>query len=1230
MFIKYVLIKKYKSYRELSYMEPLSEGVNVVIGANGHGKSNFLDAIIFVLTDKYSNLRQEEKKLLVHEDPGEEITQISVELIIDNKSRRFPVDKDSINITKIYHINENREEILINQKKLMRSDVFNLLESAGFCKQNPYYIIQQGKINTIINMNEFELFEQFAEITGTKIYEEKKLESIKLLEEAKENKQKIIKQKEEINDYILRLENQCEDLSSFEVLEAKKKACEFFISNEKVSDFQINIDLLEERKLNQAQNLQALTTSINSIREKINEKLILQTRINKHLEVLKQKIRRCDTEISEIHKFTYKEEASLKMLKENQKHYNEQKKELESQLNAIKVEQTNNQQDYLRVTQKVRDLDKEIENMQIRYNELKYRNDNILIKKSSETGFKSEEDKKKFINDETKKLNKMKDDISSKIFDLNNFIKNDEERLKNLTKESESIEIETNDFSLSLKLVNDNLIELKKKRVEMVNNIKKIDLQINDVDEESDILKDSQKILEKTIPNYEVVQAVIKIKEENFSGCLGTILDIITCDRKYKNAMDLFAKDKLFSLVVENYEVANQILEFNKTKNGPVINILPLDWNKDRAQINYPTTSDAVPFVQFIEIREEFLHRQSEILPIIYKLFGKCLLVKNYEVGLKLAKTYNMSCITAENEVIYAGGYVTKVGYYDFKKQRCSLYEQIIENYSKIQSLKSAKINQENDRHEITNDELKIQRETQSYNINKNDLLHKLQELSKKREMCLQEIISTKQIIDSKKNIIEKLIQDKATVEQRIRNYNAILSNSDSNLTINEEKEELDQISSEKEVIERKLIELEKAKNFILKQKLNLESKLNDYLSKKEIELTTKLSALNQGNIGATISHNFDLTEQKVVLNEIEHNLNDLKKLEDLKERLRMESNHLEKELEVNTNEVSILKSELNKFNEKINKNETELKSVVLSLNDTIEKKNTLIKNIAALGMIKSEEVEKFVKLKEKQAKLIQNESGVDMRNPERKLNKILEPIYQKLEDINRKMKKYEKINRFAIDDYKLFKNKREEVNERMEDLQSKEDELFEVIKVLDDKKENAIQTTFEKVSASFESIFKDLVPNGFANLSLENINLNTGLTQNNTQLGNKKKTAKAIFINVSFSGNQNAIQSMNQLSGGQKTAVAVALIFALSKIDPPPFYILDEIDAALDPNMRTNLAKLIQIMSESNQYIISTFKPEILDVSQNIYHVKFSNKTSNLNKINLDEANNFIKDINI
>ena len=108
-------------------------------------------------------MRQEDKKLLLHEDitdKSEDSTKLSVELLIDNKSHRFPIEKDQISIMKVYDTKEGKEEIIINQKRLLKSD---LLEGAGFMKSNPYYIIQQGKINQILNCTDEEYFDIFCD-----------------------------------------------------------------------------------------------------------------------------------------------------------------------------------------------------------------------------------------------------------------------------------------------------------------------------------------------------------------------------------------------------------------------------------------------------------------------------------------------------------------------------------------------------------------------------------------------------------------------------------------------------------------------------------------------------------------------------------------------------------------------------------------------------------------------------------------------------------------------------------------------------------------------------------------------------------------------------------------------------------------------------------------------------------------------------------------------------------
>jgi structural maintenance of chromosome 3 (chondroitin sulfate proteoglycan 6) len=1205
MYIKYVLIKKFKSYRELSYMEPLSERVNVVIGANGHGKSNFLDAIIFVLTDKYSNLRGEDKKLLVHEEANENINQISVELIIDNKSRRFPVDKDTVSITKIYHVEENREEILINGKKLMRSDVYNLLESAGFCKSHPYYIIQQGKINTIINMNEFELFEQFAEVTGTSIYEEKKSESLKLLEDAKENKQKISRQREEINDFILRLESQCEDLVAFEKFEAKKKACEFFIFNEKVADLQVQVDLLQERRASCSSSLQGLCTNLNLLREKISEKISLGVKLNKHIQNLKGKLDRLENESSQIQQITTKQQANLQRFHEGAETNTNQKKEIEASIKVLLQEKEKTKLDALRTAQKVRDLESEMENLMLKFNRLKGSSEYEGILKNKG---------KTFLINEIKSITRSKEDINDKILALNTNLKDDELSYENLTKNIKQSEVSSQEITSGLKSVNEKLIECKRRRVEILTNMKKIDIDANEIEEEIFSLKESQKQSERIMPNIDVVKAISEIKKLNLPGFYGCILDLIKVDKRYRNILDIFAKDKLFSLVVDSLETADKILEYNKSRNGPVIDILPCEWNQNSQPIIYPQTSDAVPLIQFIDLVDH--SNKNTLYPIIEKIFGKCLLVKNYEVAMNLAKNYKLTCVTPENEIVFAGAYITKVGHYDYKRNRCALYDIIQEIQTKLYQLTETKSHLELSRQSLANEENQILREqNQTINI-KNDLSYKLISFNKSKQSLEEDVLSIKEIIEDRKKIIEQSLREKSFLEQKLSSLNMITNKSSQDISKELSEEEKNEILK----MENKLIELEKAKNLLVNQKMNLESNL-DFLNKKEIQLNSQLNEISTSHEESS----FNFSEEKAVIEDIESYMKELENLGLFKKRVLDEINKSEKEADNLNNEIGSMKSDSNKINERINKNEAELKAVVLSLNDSNEKKASLLKNIAALGQIKSEYLEKYSKLKEAQIKLLQNESGIDVRDTEKKLNKILQPIYSSLENTNRKMKKFEKINRFALDDYKLFKEKREEVTEKMADLQGKENELLEVIKVLDQKKESAIQTTFEKVSKSFEYFFKELVPNGYASLSLDSVN--TGLSQKSSQPGNY---LKAIFINVSFSGIQNSAQSMNQLSGGQKTAVAVALIFALSKIDPPPFYILDEIDAALDPAMRINLASLIKELSKNNQYIISSFKHEVLEVSENIYQVKFTNKTSNFNKISQEEAQKFIKDINI
>ena len=215
-------------------------------------------------------------------------------------------------------------------------------------------------------------------------------------------------------------------------------------------------------------------------------------------------------------------------------------------------------------------------------------------------------------------------------------------------------------------------------------------------------------------------------------------------------------------------------------------------------------------------------------------------------------------------------------------------------------------------------------------------------------------------------------------------------------------------------------------------------------------------------------------------------------------------------------------------------------------------------------------------KLSEQKAKFFKNsnESGINIKEQRLNQEKMLQKVYEELNKVNKELKKYDKVNRFAKDDLQEFIDKKNSIKEKLEDLDEKVKTIYSFIENIDNKNNEAIQDTFENVKKSFAKFFKFLTGNGKGNMELS-------------------QDKRAIHISVSFNEEQNSSQTMYQLSGGQKTAAGVALIFALSTIEPPPFYILDEIDAALDPNYRINLANLIKELSKNNQFIISTFKPE-------------------------------------
>ncbi|ORY30525.1 hypothetical protein BCR33DRAFT_772197 [Rhizoclosmatium globosum] len=203
------------------------------------------------------------------------------------------------------------------------------------------------------------------------------------------------------------------------------------------------------------------------------------------------------------------------------------------------------------------------------------------------------------------------------------------------------------------------------------------------------------------------------------------------------------------------------------------------------------------------------------------------------------------------------------------------------------------------------------------------------------------------------------------------------------------------------------------------------------------------------------------------------------------------------------------------------------------------------------------------------------------------------------LHKTNEKLKKYSHVNKKAFEQYNNFTKQRDGLNQRKDELDTSAKAIEDLIKVLDQRKDEAIERTFKQVAQFFAEVWRKLVPNGRGKLNMLSRN-----SPDREAMDVDEEEEKEVLLT-----------QMGSLSGGQKSLVALALIFAIQKCDPAPFYLFDEIDAALDAQYRTSVAIYhhnLQTRTSRN--------------ADKFYGVTFTNKVSRIQCITRDDATQFVE----
>merc|ERR1719342_474332 len=365
-----------------------------------------------------------------------------------------------------------------------------------------------------------------------------------------------------------------------------------------------------------------------------------------------------------------------------------------------------------------------------------------------------------------------------------------------------------------------------------------------------------------------------------------------------------------------------------------------------------------------------------------------------------------------------------------------------------------------------------------------------------------------------------------------------------------------------------------------------------------------------------------DLVKRK---DELVHTLQEIS-VEDVCNQLENTENDLrllEERLDVNLTEIKRLDKYLQNIAESRKKSQAEWEEIRLKekeIQEKIEEETKELEKMASKQAVLQQKIQECTR-KIRELGPLPSDGFDKFKNMSQK------QLFKQLEKANQELKKYSHVNKKALDQYVSFSEQKEKLIKRKEELDRGHKKIMDLMDVLEQRKFEAILFTFKQVSKYFQEVFEKLCPVGRGTLSIKRDDNQRDDDNRREDDAHKLENATGVSCAVSFTGKNNEMREMNQLSGGQKSLVAMALIFAIQKCDPAPFYLFDEIDQALDPMYRKAVADMIHELADGAQFITTTFRPELLEHANKFYGVRFRNKVSHVDCVTKEEAFDFVDD---
>lgn len=1190
--LKSLELHGYKTFASRSVFEFPGE-VTAIVGPNGSGKSNIADAIRWVLGEQTFSLLRAKKTddmIFLGSEQRPRASMASATVLFDNEEGWLPIDFTEVTITRrAYRDGDN--EYLLNNQRVRLKEINELLSQSGLAERT-YTVIGQGLVDAALSLKPEERRRFFEEAAGIGLYRSRREESLNRLENTRRNLERVHDILGELGPRLQGLERQAKRAQEYERVKADLRLL--------LRDWygfhwhQSQNELVHAREAARIQEQQ-----LNAARER-------QTQIDQQVDVVRVRIQELRTKLSALHEQSADLHRKWEETNKNLAVLDEREKAFHNQMTNLREEKSRFEDEISSADQQITKFNQDLSNLE---EELKEASDQLgIINKDLASRQSMKAKKEKEIDQKREQLNS----AETRLIKIKAHIDELDQRISTFHQNQESLKKEKEDSRKALNGVKEEFIAVEKDLQAYEGDLEKKNQQKSIIENRllkinGEIRAGQQKLLkhQTEFSELKIQMGILDQAEKNllgFSDGSKSILNAVKLGKlegtytqfskkiqvikEYETAIGSVMNEILEAILLGKETDPDRTLEFlSKGEKGRAV-LVRLVGSKPMEEYHLSKNDGIIcGAIDAIRVDKDFEQTLKQLLSGVF-------IVKDRTIAQKLQIEIPLACrlVTLSGEIFSGNGSIiagkdNRLALVSRPRQKHELTLDISAKEKSIQDFESSLANKDKSQQEMTSElevlsrEIKdLQGSVDQHRYNHQQLDLKQKQIQQKYDWCDQQLVFLEKQLSEVTILKDQSGQGIGQVEEEIKSLKGGLEALGGGLR-EFSFEEL-QASSSHWTTQVAVLERGKSET---RQRVDQWNEIIETGKKRHEEIQNRINELSNTVL--------QTNEEKKSLIELEKKLSlDVKNIQE-------QIQPLEAELAENENKFALSQETQISLRQTLSVVERHASQAQMDLNRQKDSLELLRRKIEEdFGLVAFEYNQELA-----------GPTPLPLEGMVEQLPVVLELPREYEENINRQKAQLRRMGPVNLDAQKEYEEVFERftfLNGQVEDLKKADEDLREVIAELDELMKIEFRKTFDLVAVEFKQMFTRLFGGGSAKLEL---------------VDEDNPAESGVDIEARLPGRRE--QGLALLSGGERSLTAVALVFALLKISPTPFCILDEVDAMLDEANVGRFTELLEELSQKTQFILITHNRNTVQVADVIYGVTMGkDSASQVISLKMDE----------